>query len=88
MPLEVDILPIPNDDAETIEMADLLERRSRAILNPRGHPWIRTDGVDLGTALLDACLVSAGTIAERMRNLPDDKATKADRALPWQNQRL
>jgi len=48
----------------------------------------REKDINFVSALLDAGLVYAGTIAERMRNLPDDKATKADRALPWLNQHL
>ncbi len=48
----------------------------------------REKDINFVSALLDAGLVSAGTIAERLRHLPDDKATKADRALPWLNQHL
>jgi len=143
MSLEVDILPISNDDAETEEMADLLEGvagefslfeethgfsmdgvdlktatlpdgwRDRLVrvqnentASPEGQPeftgWclekhdlcasklcaFREKDINFVSALLNADLVDAETIAERLRSLPGDRATKADRALPWLNQHL
>ena len=143
MSLEVDILPISNDDAETEEMADFLVGvagefslfedthgfsidgvdlktatlpdgwRDRLVkvqnsntASPDGKPeftgWclekhdlcasklcaFREKDINFVSALLEAGLVDAGTIAERLRHSPDDKATKADHALPWLNQYL
>ena len=143
MSLEVDILPISNDDAETEAMADLLQSVAGEFSPFEDTHGFSIDGVDLGTAtlpdgwrdrlvkvqnantappdgkteftgsclerhdlcasklcafrekdinfvfaLLEASLVSAGTIAERLRNLPDDEATKAEPALAWLNQYL
>ncbi|HTU15333.1 MAG TPA: DUF6036 family nucleotidyltransferase [Solirubrobacterales bacterium] len=143
MSLEVDILPISDDDSEVDEMADLLGGaagefslfeeahgfsidgvdlttatlpegwRDRLVkvqnantAPPAGKPeftgWclekhdlcasklcaFREKDINFVSALLRAGLVDAGTVAERLRKLPSNDATKADRALPWLNQYL
>ena len=143
MSLEVNILPISNDEAETEKMADLLEGVAGEFSPFEDAHGFSIDGVDLTTAtlpegwrnrlvkvqnantappdgsqeftgwclnkhdlcvsklcafrekdinfvsaLLDAGLVDARSIEERLRHLSDDKASKADRALPWLNQYL